>query len=124
MGELADLIIDFWRAVSRIYPEAFEEPRTYTLLGIPGIFSLHMLFPSVYARCARSGVINEDGMREVLGLLLTETPGHPEPDFRRPINMDFWSKEQGPLIAISMDRQFIDDLYRNLQLKIQLAESG
>ena len=79
--ELADLLIDYWNAVSKIYPRAFEEPQAYTLLATPGIFSLHMLFPSIYARCARGGFINEDGMRRTLTRLLEETPGHPQPEF-------------------------------------------
>ncbi len=124
VSELADLLIDYWNAVARVYPASFEEPRSYTLLGTPGIFALHKLFPSIYARCAKSGVITEEGMLEILGLLLRETPGHSEPDFRGPIGLDFWSKEHGPLIAISTNANIINNLYRHLQTKIILAERG
>jgi len=124
VSEVADLLIDYWNSLSHTFPAAFEDPRPYTLLGTPGIFSLNKLFPSIYARCANGGMITEEGMRGVLGLLLKETPDHPEPDFRRPVNMDFWSKEHGPLIAISTDPSIIDDLYRHLQTKIRLAEKG
>jgi DGQHR domain-containing protein len=124
VSELADLLIDYWNAVARVYPVAFEDPRSYTLLGTPGLFVLHKLFPSIYARCAKSGVITEEGMRKILELLLLETPGHSEPDFRRPISMDFWSREHGPLIAISTNANIIKDLYRHLQTKIILAEKG
>ena len=122
--DLADLIIDFWNAVSKVYRGAFEKPRAYTLLATPGIFSLHMLFPSVYARCAKGGVITEDGMRRILARLLEETPGHPQPEFRSPLTLDFWSKEHGPAIAISTSLQTIKALYLNLARKIQLAEAG
>lgn len=69
-------------------------------------------------------MITEEGMLEILGLLLRETPGHSEPDFRGPIGLDFWSKEHGPLIAISTNANIINDLYRHLQTKIILAERG
>ena len=124
LSELADLLIDYWNAVSDMYPAAFENPSPYTLLGAPEVFSLHKLFPSVYARCARSGVINEEGMKAVLALLMVETTGHPDPDFRRPIDLEFWSRDHGPMIAISTNRNIINDLYRHLQTKIQLAEAG
>jgi len=122
--ELADLLIDYWNAVSRVYPPAFEKPRTYTLLATPGIFSLHMLFPSVYGQCAKSGVITEDGMNQILVRLLEETPDHPQPEFRRPLTLDFWSKEHGPAIAISTSLQTIKTLYLNLARKVQLAKAG
>jgi len=123
--ELADLLIDYWNAVSKIYPEAFEKPHAYTLLATPGIFSLHMLFPSIYARCAKGGVITEDGMRRALARLLEETPGHPAGDFRRPLTPDFfWSKEHGPVSATSTSLKTIKILYMNLARKIQLAEGG
>ena len=123
LRDLADLLIDFWNAVSRIYPWAFEEPRAHTLLATPGIFSLHMLFPSVYARCARGGVITEDGMSQVLEGLLEETPGHPQPEFRASLALDFWSREHGPAIAIGTSLQTIKNLYFNLARKIQMAEA-
>ena len=123
VSDLADMLIDYWNAIMDIYPKAFEEPRPYTLLGTPGIFSLNRLFPAVYARCAKSGVVTKDGMRKHLGLLLVETPGHPEPDFRSPIEMAFWSKAKGPLIAISTNMSIIGDLYRHLLEKIRQAEA-
>jgi DGQHR domain-containing protein len=121
--DLADLLIDFWNALSNVYPKAFEEPHRYTLLATPGIFSLHMLFPSVYARCAKGGVITEDRMRLSLEKLLEETPRHPQPEFRGSITLDFWSKEHGPAIAISTSLQTIKALYMNLAQKLQLAEA-
>jgi len=122
--ELADLLIDYWNAVANVYPQAFEKADTYTLLATPGIFSLHMLFPSVYARCAKSGVINEERMNQILVGLLEESPDHPHPDFRSPLTLDFWSKEHGPAIAISTSLQTIKRLYLNLVQKIQHAETG
>ncbi len=122
--ELADLLTDYWNAIAKVYPRAFGKPQSYTLLATPGIFSLHMLFPSVYAMCAKSGVITEERMNQILVGLLEETPAHPQPDFRRPLTLDFWSKEHGPAIAISTSLQTIKRLHLNLAQKIQLAETG
>ena len=122
--ELGDLVIDYWRAIHSIYPEAFEEPTRYTLLGMPGIFSLHTLFPLVYQSCAKKGMITEEGMRSVLALLLEETPTHPHVDFRGPLRLDFWSKEHGPMIAISTDMKAISELHNQLVRKIQLARGA
>jgi len=121
LADLADLLIDYWNAVSKTYPGAFDDPRPYTLLGTPGISSLHMLFPSVYGRCAESGVITEEKMLNLLGTLLTETPDHDNPAFREPINLMFWSKEHGPDEALISDKQGITELYENLRKKIELA---
>jgi len=124
VSELADLLIDYWNAISLVYPLAFEEPRPYTLLGTPGVFAFHKLFPSIYGQCARGGVITEETMRRILELLLVDTPGHPDPDFRRPIDMVFWSRDQGPLIAVTANIKLTTELYRHLQTKIKLAEGG
>ncbi len=122
IGELAELLIDYWRALNRLYPEAFIQPQRYTLLGTPGIFALHMLFPSIYVRCARRGVVDEEEMLKVLSALLEETPEHPQPEFREPLTMDFWSKEHGPVIALSTSLKTIRALYHGLLKKIQLVE--
>jgi DGQHR domain-containing protein len=119
VSDMADLLIDFWNTIVWLYPAVFDESRHYTLLAAPGIYSLHMLFPYVYSRCVTVGVVNEDEMRNVLEPLLTETPGHPEPDFRKAIDLEFWSKEHGPLLAISTNMKAIRELYRNIQTKIQ-----
>ena len=123
LRELAELLVDYWRALHRLYGDAFQQPERYTLLGTPGIFSLHMLFPSVYARCARQGIIDEGGMLRVLSALLEETPGHPQPEFRGELTLDFWSKEHGPAIALSTSLKTIRSLYLGLSRKLQLAEA-
>jgi DGQHR domain-containing protein len=32
--EAADLLVDYWNSINRLYPGAFADPRVYTLLGI------------------------------------------------------------------------------------------
>jgi DGQHR domain-containing protein len=122
--ELADLLIDYWNAVSHIYPEAFVEPHRYTVLETPGLFSLNRLFPNVYGLCTRKGLVTMDAMERHLNLLKAETPDHPEPDFRGSIDLVFWTKEHGPLIALSTNMKIIADLHRHLLNKIKLAQGG
>ena len=121
LADLADLLIDYWNAVSYIYPGAFDDPRPYTLLGSPGISSLHMLFPFIYGRCAESGMITEEKMTRMLAFILAETPDHDDPLFRGPIDLRFWSKEHGPDEALASDKQSITELYENLRKKIELV---
>jgi hypothetical protein len=122
--ELAGLLMDYWNAIEKLYPEPFEEHRAYTLLGTPGVFSLHMLFPSIYARCVRGGVITEERMCNILSGLLMETPEHPSNDFMGPLTINFWSREHGPAIAVSTNPQDMGELYRHLLTKIQLSDRG
>ena len=124
MKELADLLIDYWNAVSRVYPGAFQEPHRYTILETPGLFSLHRLFPNIYGMCTRRGMVTMDALERHLRLLRAETPDHPDPDFRGPLGLEFWTKEHGPLIALSTNMKIISDLHRHLLTKVQLAQGG
>ncbi|MFB0543742.1 MAG: DGQHR domain-containing protein [Candidatus Bathyarchaeia archaeon] len=124
LEELTDLLISYWNVIRELYPKAFEDPQEYSLLGTPGIFSLHRLFPSIYARCIRSGAVDEERVMRFIGLLMEETPDHPKAEFRIPITEDFWSKRHGPAIAVSTSLQIIKELYLNLEMKIKLAESS
>ena len=121
--ELGTLLIAYWNALRDLYPEAFREPKRYMLLKTPGVFSMHMLFPTVYARCAVRGIVTSASMRNVLRLLQVETPDHPQAEFREPITSKFWSREHGPAIALSTNLKMIRELYMNMALKIRLAEA-
>ena len=121
LEDLADLLVDYWNAVSETYTGAFPDPRPYTLLGTPGVKALHALFPYVYGRCAEGGVINEERMAGVLASLLVDTPDHESPAFRGPVDLRFWSKEHGPEEALVSDKQGVSELCENLRSKIELA---
>jgi DGQHR domain-containing protein len=118
--DLVDLLIDFWSAIRRIYPEAFRESGSYTLLATPGIFSMHMLFPSVYDLCVKRGIITEEEMGNVLLRLRNETPGHPDPVFRDPVSSNFWAKTNRSSIANSTNLKSIHSIYNGLKTKISL----
>jgi len=118
--ELADTLIDFWSGIKAIYPEAFTEHERYTLLSTPGLPALNMLFPSIYARCVDKGV-SEASMKKQIEGLLAHTKDHPKADFRRPLTIDFWSKEKAPSVAIMRDRKNVEALSGYLLEKIKLA---
>ena len=119
--ELAGLLIDYWSTIRELYHNAFENPRDYSLLGTPGIDSMHRIFPVIYGRCAQRGIITQDAMRQYLELLMEETQTHPSVDFRKPLTIRFWSKREGPLIALATSRQSLSELYRNILKKLDLA---
>ena len=121
--EAADLLVDYWNSINRLYPGAFADPRAYTLLGDQGITSLHMLFPAVYGRCMEGGIVTEDRMTEILGKLKKETPDHSNSVFRDPITLGHWSKDEGLLEFVKTDRASIRELYRNLLEKIIVQET-
>jgi len=118
--DMAGLLIAYWTAISEIYPEAFVEPRDYTLLGPQGITCLHRLFPDILDLCVPLGIITKEGMLSHMKKLRLETPGHRNPTFRPPLELDFWSKEHGPIEAVKTDRESIEELYVNLFQKINI----
>lgn len=121
--EAADLLVDYWNSLKRLFPGAFADPRAYTLLGDQGITSLHMLFPAIYGICMEGGIVTEGRMTEILGNLKTETPDHPNSVFRAPITLGHWSKDEGPLEFTKTDRASIRELFGNLREKITIQET-
>jgi len=41
--KLVEFVVDFWCAIQELIPEAFEDPRQYTIQRTPGFASLHQL---------------------------------------------------------------------------------
>jgi DGQHR domain-containing protein len=121
--EVADLLVDYWNSIKRLYPGAFADPRTFTLLGDQGITSFHMLFPAIHGICMEGGIVTEDRMTETLGRLKNETPDHPNSAFKAPITLSDWSKDEGLLEFTKTDRASIKELYRNLLEKITVQET-
>ena len=116
----ADLLVDYWNSIKRLFPGAFADPRSYTLLGDQGISSFHMLFPTIYRKCVEGGIVTEDRMTELLGKLKKKTPNHPYPLFSDPISVDLWSKDEGPLKFTKTDVASIREFYKGLLGKITL----
>lgn len=91
IGKLANLLKDYWNALKEIFPTAFAKPKAYTLQATPGTYSLHMVFPEVYAKCEELGDTSKKGMESVLRDMF----GEASKILGAEINDDFWSKEMG-----------------------------
>ena len=119
--EIEFYLIDYWNALYNIYPECFTDAKAYSLLQRPGMPALNKLFIDIYGITLQDSEVSEASMYNVLTRLLSETPEHPVPEFRYPIEPGFWSYDSGPVYGVSSTRQNIQDLYDNLQEKIWLA---
>ena len=124
VSDIAQLLIDYWNAVYQLYPECFTEPSAYTLLGTPGMQVMHMLFPVIYSKYIQENRVEEIVMETHLEKLMGKTPGHTMPELQGPVDSEFWSKNHGPLIALSTGRQSREALYEGLVEKIRLMEES
>lgn len=121
--EFADLLISYWSAINNLYPKAFkpEEKDRYTLLRHTGIASFTYLFPFIYGLCAREGKIDKDNMLTKLKLLQEHIDSKElDPDFRRPIDESWWSREYGPSIARATSEATFREISKQMAKKINL----
>ena len=79
--ELAQLVGRYWRALSGLWSEAFKSPTEYRVQATVGIYSLHMVLPTVIHLCLGEGDFSEDKMRAIW----RETG----------VTSTFWHKEHG-----------------------------
>lgn len=121
--EIAYHLIDYWNALYNIYPECFTDPKGFSLLQRPGMPAMNRVFIDIYGLALQEGEVTEETMYNLLKRLIVETPNHPVPEFRYPIEPDLWGFSSGPVYGVTSTRQNIQDLYDNLQEKIWLAGS-
>lgn len=57
---------DFWKALRKLMPEAFAEPRNYVIQKTPGVFSLHILLPDLILYLLGDGEITRESFIEIL----------------------------------------------------------
>lgn len=84
--DVAELLARYWRALAKVWPDAFEDPGSYRVQATVGVYSLHMVFPTVVHLCMGEGGPTEDKMREVW-----EATGIPP---------SFWHKEDGDPLTL------------------------
>ena len=121
--EVANLLIDYWNAIKELYPNCFDPQLkdNYTLLKHTGIASFTYLFPLIYSLCARKSSINKETMKEFLSYLQEELDDKElDPDFRRSINEDWWSRAHGPSIARATSEATFKIIRDQMAKKIQL----
>jgi DGQHR domain-containing protein len=63
---LGELLARYWDAIKETWPEAFAEPKLYSVLKSSGVWSLNMLFRDVFERCRESKDYSNAKMVELL----------------------------------------------------------
>lgn len=76
---LGELLGCYWEALQEIWPEAFAEPKLYSVRKSSGVWSLNMLFVDVFERCREVRDYNKPKMVELLRYL--------------GIDSEFWSSD-------------------------------
>ena len=95
--DVAQLLISYWSAIERVYPNCFRNPKDYALLDTLGLSSMSRLFPVIYGYCGRDGNTSSENMERYLRYLLEGVKeDRLDPDFRRPIIEMWWHKTDGP----------------------------
>lgn len=84
--DLARLVSNYWTALSTVWPEAFGGPDEYQVLHTPGLYSLHMVFADVIARCRDDRDFSQAKMKEIISATGIDT--------------EFWHKERGNRMVI------------------------
>ena len=84
--EVVKLLVNYWSALSKVWPDAFADPGAYRVQATVGIYSLHMVFPSVIQFCLMGPDFSEDKMRQVW----EDTS----------IDSKFWNKEHGDPLTL------------------------
>ncbi len=116
--DFAQHMINYWSCIRELYPEAFEEPEKYTLLSHAGLYVFTMLFPMIFGKLCNKDVCTRGDILQLLERLKQNTPGHTSPDFIKPIDIEFWSREKGPAISLSRNQQELERLFLGTQKKI------
>lgn len=93
---VADLLAMYWIALKQLYPLCFDKHDDYLLLSTLGLSSLMRLFPVIYGYISQDNDVSTKNMHRYLMYLLEQTPKHPDYDFQRPINEQWWNREEGP----------------------------
>lgn len=107
---LAKTLADYWSAIRDVYPEAFQDPDSYTITASTGIYVFNMIFPTIYGKLlSQDKKITRDNFRKILNKLKkNEVEG-------RELNAEFWHKYKGPGIARATSMKMIKDLAKQLE---------
>lgn len=122
--KLAEFLADYWSAIKDLYPKCFEQPRGYTLLKTTGIACFTYLFPTIFAYCAADADISKSKFSEYLSMLKERIEANElSPDFRRPIDEQWWSVAHGPALARATSEALFNEIVKNMAKKIELAKA-
>jgi DGQHR domain-containing protein len=51
---VAKMLVNYWQAIKKRYPKAFDRPQDYLIQRTLGVFVFHMLFPRIKALCGNN----------------------------------------------------------------------
>ncbi len=106
--DVARLLNNYWSAILETWQEAFENPGEHRIQETPGIYSLHMIFPDVVARCRDAHDFSSGYMKQViLDLGLAN---------------NFWHKEEGDRMTIGTGMGSIRVLAQYLRERLPRLE--
>lgn len=80
------LLVNFWGALSEIWPESFALPNEYRIQATVGIYSMHMVLPVLIQRCIAERDLSKDKMKDIMSAT--------------GITADFWHKEHGDPLTL------------------------
>lgn len=63
--DIVKLLGNYWGALAKTWPEAFASPGDYRVQATVGIYSLHMVLPSVIQLCLAQQDVSEKKMEEI-----------------------------------------------------------
>lgn len=63
---IGELLSSYWQALADVFPEAINEPESYSIRRTSGLYSLHMLFPDIFERCREVRNYKAAHMQEIL----------------------------------------------------------
>jgi len=105
--ELANDLIKYWNAIKEIFPEAFENPKEYTIQKTPGTYSLHMVYPYVYELCEIADDYSQRKMKEILTKMFQNVAAAIPVD---ELDSSFWHREEGHPLARATSMKMIKAL--------------
>jgi len=102
--ELTDDLTNYWNALKQIFPEAFEDPKDFTVQKTPGVYSLHMIYSYVYDLCEQAGDCSQRKMKDILSKMFKNVATAIPVD---QLDSAFWHKKEGHPLAIATSQKTI-----------------
>ena len=66
LEQVIRFLMNYWKAIFELVPEAVKSPRAYSLQKTPGMYTLHMVAPQVFEICRDRGDYTVKGIKQIL----------------------------------------------------------
>ncbi|MFA5185739.1 MAG: DGQHR domain-containing protein [Patescibacteria group bacterium] len=78
------VINTYWKAIRELFPEAFLEPKTYSIRKTPGLFPLHSLLQAILTKKSYDFGLSGKDLKELLKKIFEEAD----------VDTDFWRSDK------------------------------